>query len=61
MSDENPQSEIDEAAKDADQELGELEDKADDMDERLEEHESDAKEVDVPEPDQGEAADETGH
>jgi hypothetical protein len=60
MSDENPQSEIDEAAKDADEELGELEDKADDMGERLEEHESDAKEVDVPEPDQGEAADEAG-
>ena len=55
MSEDNPQSEIDDHERKADEEFGDLEDKADDMDERLEEHEAGDEDVEVPEPDQGES------
>ena len=53
MSDENPQSEIDEAEHEADEDLGKMEDDAAEMEDRLEEHESRSEDVEVPEPDQG--------
>jgi hypothetical protein len=53
MSEEDVSPDIDEAKREADQELGDLEDAAEDMDERLAESESKGGTVEVPEPDQG--------
>jgi len=53
MSEEDANSEIDEAKREADEKLGGLEKDAERMDDRLSEHESAQEEVEVPQPNQG--------
>jgi len=53
MSDDNPEGEINEAKREADEDLGEMEDNAEKMDERLDEHESGQEDLEVPQPDHG--------
>jgi hypothetical protein len=55
MSDENPETRIEEAKSDADEDLGELENDAADLEERIDENESMDDEVEVPDPDGGDA------
>ena len=54
MSEETHHSDINEAKRENDDELGAMENDAQAMDERLEKHESEGEEVEVPEPDYGE-------
>lgn len=55
MSDNEPQTEIDEAKRENDEDLGELDDQADEMKERLSENEAISEDVEVPDPDGGDA------
>jgi hypothetical protein len=55
MSDNDPQTEIDEAKRENDEDLGELDDQADDLEERLAENEAISEDVEVPDPDEGDA------
>jgi hypothetical protein len=53
MSKNDPQAEIDEGNREADEDLGDLDSTGDDMEERLAENEEMSDNIEVPEPDQG--------
>ena len=50
MNDEDPRGQLDEAKREADEDLGEMEDDGTEMEERLEENEEVGKDIEVPEP-----------
>jgi hypothetical protein len=55
MNDEDPQTQLDGAKSDADEDLGDMEDTADEMEERLDENESIGEDVEVPDPEEGDS------
>jgi hypothetical protein len=53
MSEESPQEQIDDSARELDRDLDDLDSAADDLEERLEENEARGEEIEVPEPGHG--------